>query len=144
MKIRHIDHVSINFDDLPAAQAFFLDLGLELAGEDELKASGWTRCSGCSMSKPPLSLWDPRRPESLELVKYYTPADETGIQRPLPNTLGIRHIAFVVEDIEAIVAKLKKARREFFSPIYNYEDTYKLCYIRGPEGIILELAEELG
>ena len=80
---------------------------------------------------------------SIELVKYYSPVDQNGIQKSLANTLGIRHIAFVVEDIEALVAKLKKNGTEIFGEIYNYEDSYKLCYIRGPEGIILELAEQV-
>jgi catechol 2,3-dioxygenase-like lactoylglutathione lyase family enzyme len=80
---------------------------------------------------------------NLELVKFYKPLDEKGMQRPLANTLGIRHICFAVEDIEAVVAKLKKKGAELFSEIQNYENAYKLCYVRGPEGIILELAEQI-
>ena len=80
---------------------------------------------------------------NIELVKFHTPSDEKGMQRPLANTLGIRHIAFAVEDIEAIVAKLKKNGAELFGEIQNYENTYKLCYVRGPEEIILELAEQI-
>ena len=70
----------------------------------------------------------PDRQMSLELSKYHAPQDEKGIQRPLANTLGIRHIAFVVEDIEAVVAKLKAKGVETFSEIQTYEDTYKLLY----------------
>ena len=80
---------------------------------------------------------------NIELVKFYMPSDEQGMQRPLANTLGIRHIAFAVEDIEAVVAKLKKKGVELFGEIQNYENAYKLCYVRGPEGIILELAEQI-
>jgi 4-hydroxyphenylpyruvate dioxygenase-like putative hemolysin len=82
---------------------------------------------------------------NIELVKYHTPSDENGIQQPLANanTLGIRHIAFVVEDIEAVVAKLKEKGTATFSEVQDYEGMYKLCYIRGPEGIILELAEQI-
>ncbi len=69
--------------------------------------------------------------------------DEKGIQQPLANTLGIRHIAFAVEGIEAVVAKLKEKGMETFSEIHDYEGMYKLCYVRGPEGIILELAEQI-
>ena len=65
------------------------------------------------------------------------------MQRPLANTLGIRHIAFAVEDIEAVVAKMKKKGAGLIGEIQNYEDAYKLCYVRGPEGIILELAERI-
>jgi 4-hydroxyphenylpyruvate dioxygenase-like putative hemolysin len=80
---------------------------------------------------------------NIELIKFHTPSDENGIQHPLANTLGIRHIAFVVEDIEAHVAKLKKKGAGLIGEIINYENVYKLCYVRGPEGIILELAERI-
>ncbi len=83
----------------------------------------------------------PEGQANLELIKYHAPSDENDIERPFANTLGIRHIAFVVEDIEAIVARLKKQGREIFSEIQYYEDNYKLCYVRGSEEIILELAE---
>ena len=79
----------------------------------------------------------------IELAKFYTPSDEKGIQQSFAHTLGIRHITFDVEDIEAIVAKLKKNGTELFGEILNYENTYKDCFVRGPEGIIIELAEEL-
>lgn len=80
---------------------------------------------------------------NIELIKFHSPLDEKGIQLQLANTLGIRHIAFVVEEIEAVVAKLKKKGVELFGEIINYENIYKLCYVRGPEGIILELAEQI-
>ena len=79
----------------------------------------------------------------IELIKFYTPSDERDIQQPFANTLGIRHIAFAVEDIEAVVANLKKKGTEIFGEIQHYEESYKLCYCRGPEGIILELAEQI-
>lgn len=79
----------------------------------------------------------------IELIKFYRPTDERVIQQPFANTPGIRHIAFAVEDIEAVVAKLKKKSPEISSEILQYEDSYKLCYVRGPEGIILELAEQI-
>ena len=78
-----------------------------------------------------------------ELIKYYRPSDEKGIQQPSANTLGIRHIAVVVEDIEAVVAKLKAKGQAIFSEVQHYEESYQLCYVRGPEGIILELAEPI-
>ena len=69
---------------------------------------------------------------NLELIKYYRPSDEKGIQQPSANTLGIRHIAFVVEDIEAVVAKLKAKGQAIFSEVQQYEESYPLCYVRGP------------
>ena len=80
---------------------------------------------------------------NLELIKYDRPSDERGIQQLSANTLGIRHIAFVVEDIEAVVAKLKTKGQEIFGEIQSYEESYKLCYVRGPKGIIRELAEQI-
>ena len=80
---------------------------------------------------------------NIELVKFDMPLDEKGVQRTLAHTLGIRHIAFAVEDIEAVVAKLKKKGAELVGEIQNYENAYKLCYVRGLEGIILELAEQI-
>lgn len=79
----------------------------------------------------------------IELINFYTPSDEKDIQQPFANTLGFRHIAFAVEDIEAVVAKLKKKGMEIFSEIQNYEERYKLCYCRVPEEIILELAQQI-
>jgi catechol 2,3-dioxygenase-like lactoylglutathione lyase family enzyme len=142
MKVHRIDHVSVNVDDLPAAKAFFLDLGLEVQGEEESEGELLDLLLGLKGVKTAfVFLKMPDGQASLELVKYYRPSDENEAQLPLSNTLGIRHIAFVVEDIEAIVAKLKTKGQEIFSEVQNYEDSYKLCYVRGPEGMILELAE---
>lgn len=144
MKIRRIDHVGIIVNDLPAAKAFFLDFGLEMLGEGEVEGEWVERIIGLQDVKEEIvMLRTPDGEANIELVKFYTPLDEKGVQRPLANTLGIRHIAFAVEDIEAIVAKLKKKGAELFGEIQNYENAYKLCYIRGPEGIILELAEQI-
>jgi catechol 2,3-dioxygenase-like lactoylglutathione lyase family enzyme len=144
MKIRRIDHVGIVVNDLPAAKAFFLDFGLEVQGEGEVEGEWVDRIVGLHGVKAVLVMLRTSDGETnIELVKFHAPSDEKGIQRPLSNTPGIRHIAFVVEDIEALVAKLKKKGTELFGEIQNYENIYKLCYIRGPEGIILELAQEI-
>jgi catechol 2,3-dioxygenase-like lactoylglutathione lyase family enzyme len=144
MKINRIDHVSINVNNLSEAKAFFLDLGLEVQAEWELDGEQLDRIVGLKDVKTAcVGLGMPDGQAWIELVKFYTPSDEKDIQQPLANTLGIRHICFAVEDIEAIVAKLKKKGVEIFSEIEQYEESYKLCYVRGPEGIILELAETI-
>jgi catechol 2,3-dioxygenase-like lactoylglutathione lyase family enzyme len=144
MKIHRIDHVGVVVNDLPAAKAFFLDFGLEMLGEGKVEGEWVERIIGLQDVKVEfVMLRTPDGEANIELVKFHTPSDEKGMQRPLANTLGIRHIAFVVEDIEAIVAKLKKNGTELFGEIQNYENAYKLCYVRGPEGIILELAEQI-
>ena len=151
MKVHRIDHVGVIVNDLPAAKAFFLDFGLELQGEGSLEGARLDRIVGLNDVKTSFAFF--RVPDgqtsqaNIELIKYHTPSDVNGIQQPLAkanaNTLGIRHIAFAVEDIEAVVARLKEKGTETFSEIYDYEGMYKLCYIRGPEGIILELAEQI-
>jgi catechol 2,3-dioxygenase-like lactoylglutathione lyase family enzyme len=144
MKIRRIDHVGIIVEDLPAAKAFFLDLGLEVQGEGELEGEWLDQIVGLTEVKTAFVFMGmPEGQANLELIKYHRPSDERDIQQPLANTLGIRHIAIVVEDIEAVVAKLKIKGQEIFGEIQNYEESYKLCYVRGPEGMILELVEQL-
>lgn len=144
MKINRIDHVSINVKDLAAAKAFFVDVGLEVKAEWELEGEQLDRIVGLKGVKTTcVGLGMPDGQAWLELVKFISPADETDFQNPSANTLGIRHICFNVEDIEAIVAKLKKKGMETFSEIEQYGESYKLCYVLGPEGIILELAENI-
>jgi catechol 2,3-dioxygenase-like lactoylglutathione lyase family enzyme len=143
MKIHRIDHIGVVVNDLDAAKAFFVDLGLEVQGEAELEGPLVDRVCGLKGVKTAIvGLGTPDGQTWLELTKFYSPADENGVQPSLANTLGIRHITFAVDDLEAVVAKLKERGTEFFSEIQSYEDSYKLCYVRGPEGIILELAEQ--
>jgi catechol 2,3-dioxygenase-like lactoylglutathione lyase family enzyme len=144
MKIHRIDHVGIIVNDLPAAKAFFLEFGLEMVGEGKVEGEWVERIIGLhDVREEVVMLRTPDGEANIELVKFYKPSDEKGMQRSLANTPGIRHIAFAVEDIEAVIAKLKKKGAELFGEIQNYENTYKLCYVRGPEGIILELAEQI-
>jgi catechol 2,3-dioxygenase-like lactoylglutathione lyase family enzyme len=144
MKIHRIDHVGIVVHDLPAAKMFFLDLGLEIQGEGEVEGEWVERIIGLNDVKNDIvMLQTPDGKRAIELIKFYKPLDEKGIQPALANTLGIRHVAFGVEDIEAIVAKLKKKGTGLFGEIVNYQNLYKLCYVRGPEGIIIELAEKI-
>ncbi len=144
MGIKRIDHVGVIVDDLTAAKEFFIDLGLEVEGEAEMEGEWLDRIVGLKGTRTALVYMRTTDGQTaLELAKFHSPSDETGIQRPSANALGIRHISFVVDDIDAIVAKLKKNGQELFSEVQTYEDTYKLCYIRGPEGIILELAQPM-
>lgn len=144
MKIKRIDHVGVIVNDLAAAKEFFLDFGLEVKGEWEMEGELMGYAVGLNDAKVAcVGLGTTDGQTWIELIKFYTPSDEKEIQQPFANTLGLRHIAFTVEDIEAVVAKLKKKGTEIFSEIQQYEESYKLCYVRGPEGIILELAEEI-
>ncbi|WP_057763056.1 VOC family protein [Cytobacillus praedii] len=144
MKIRRIDHVGVIVNDLPAAKEFFLDVGFEVKGEWEMEGELMGYAVGLNDAKVAcVGLGTPEGQTWIELIKFYSPSNEKDSQQPFANTLGIRHIAFTVENIEAVVAKLKNKGTEIFSEIQQYEESYKLCYVRGPEGIILELAEEI-
>ncbi|MGO1059253.1 VOC family protein [Planococcus sp. FY231025] len=144
MEIQRIDHVSINVADLQVAKAFFLEFGLNVIGEWEMDGELLENIVALPDAKVACAALGTRDGEVwIELVHYETPKDERGISEPFANTLGIGHIAFTVDDIEAVVARLKKNGTEVLSEIQNYKGQYKLVYCRGPEGIILELAEKL-
>jgi len=142
--MKKIDHVSVIVNDLSAAKAFFVDFGLEVKGEWEMEGELMGYATGLDNAKVAcVGLGTQEGQTWLELIKFISPENDIEIKRPLANTLGIRHIAFSVEDLEAVVAKLKIKGFECFSDIQKYEESYKLCYVRGPEGIILELAQEI-
>jgi catechol 2,3-dioxygenase-like lactoylglutathione lyase family enzyme len=144
MKINRIDHVSIIVKDLPAAKEFFIDLGLEVLGETDVEGEWVGKVIGLKNVKSSIVMLGMAGGEAnVELAQFHNPVDEKGIQPSLSNDLGIRHICFTVEDLDAIVTKLKVKGTELIGDIQNYENTYKTCYVRGPEGIILELAEKL-
>lgn len=144
MKIQRIDHVGVIVNDLAAAKAFFLNLGLEVQGEGEVEGEWVDRVIGLDNVKSAVvMLRVPGGQANIELIQFFTPSAEGGNPELPANTLGIRHIAFAVEDIKAVVARLKEKGTEPFGEIQDFERRYKLCYVRGPEGIILELAEQL-
>lgn len=144
MKFQKLDHIGIVVNDLDAAKAFFLDFGLEVLGEAEMEGEWLGRIVGLKGVKSGIIVMGtPKGGANIELIKYYQPTDERAMPPAYPNTVGIRNICFEVDDIEAVVAELKKKGIESLGEIQQYEDSYKLCYWRGPEGIILMLAESL-
>ena len=139
-----MDHVGINVEDLEAAKEFFLDLGLTVQWEADLGGELVERVIKLkNVRDRAVMLQTPDGRGVIELVKFYSPIDEKGIQPSFANTLGIRHVAFLVDDVEWVVAKLKTKGVELFGEIVNYENIYKDCFVRGPEGIIVELAEKI-
>lgn len=144
MKVKHVDHIGINVDDLPSAKAFFVDLGFTVVGEMTLQGELVERVIGLTDVRDDLVML--RAPDgqlNLELVKFHHPVDPDGIRPAQANTLGLRHICFQVDDVEGILDTLKRKGNELIGEVQVYEDSYKLCYVRGPEGIIIELAEQL-
>jgi catechol 2,3-dioxygenase-like lactoylglutathione lyase family enzyme len=124
MKIHRIDHVSIIVNDLPAAKAFFLDFGLEMIGEGNVEGEWVERIIGLHDVKSTIVMMAaPGGEANIELVKFHTPPDEKGIQPCFSNTLGIRHICFAVEDIEALITKLRKQGAEL---LVRYKTTKTL------------------
>ncbi len=146
MTIRRMDHVSIVVDDLEAAKAFFVELGMELEGEAPIEGDWVDRVNGIDGVRVDIAMMrTPDGHDRLELTKFHAPA----VVGPEPknalgNTLGLRSIMFLVDDIDATVAGLQARGTEFVGEVVQYQDIYRLCYARGPEGIIVALAEELG
>jgi catechol 2,3-dioxygenase-like lactoylglutathione lyase family enzyme len=143
--IQRLDHVGIVVHDLAAATRFFVQLGLELRGEASLEGRVVDRIVGLEGVRTDVAFM--RTPDGdgrLELIKFHSPSDQGDDRHAQANTPGIRHVAFVVEDIDAVVAGLRARGTELVGELERYEDSYKLCYVRGPEGIIVELAEPIG
>lgn len=144
MEIRHIDHIGINVENLADAKAFFVDLGFTVMGEATMEGDLLDRVTGLKHAKDDLvMLQAPDKQLNIELVQFHQPIDEAGIQPSKANTLGMRHICFNVEGLDEIVATLQDKGHDLVGEIQIYEASYKLCYIHGPEGIIIELAEQL-
>ena len=145
MTVLHIEHIGIVVDDLAAATEFFTALGLEVEGQTSVSGDLVDRINGLEgVEADVVILQMPEGTCKLELARYRTPAYEGGAVPAPPNAPGIRHILFVVDDAEATLARLQAQGGELVGELVNYEDIYWLCYVRGPAGIIVELAEKIG
>jgi len=146
MTIQRMDHVGIVVDDLAAAIAFFAELGLELEGEAPVEGRWVDKINGIDDVRVDITMM--RTPDGhgrVELTKFRTPAAVSAVpENAPPNTLGLRNIMFAVDDIDDVVARLRAHGAELVGELGQYEDSYRLCYVRGPEGIIVALAEQLG
>ena len=146
MTIQRMDHVSVVVEDLEAAKAFFVELGMELEGEAPIEGPWVDRINALDGVRVDIAMM--RTPDGhgrLELTKFHNPAViSPEPKNALGNTLGLRSIMFAVDDIDAAVAGLRAHGAELIGEVEQYEDIYRLCYVRGPEGIIVALAEELG
>jgi catechol 2,3-dioxygenase-like lactoylglutathione lyase family enzyme len=140
-----MDHVGIVVDDLAAATAFFVALGLKLQGE-ALVEGGWVdRVVGLEGVRAEIAMVEtPDGHGRLELTKFHAPSARGGEENAPANTRGIRHLTFEVDDVDAVVANVRALGAELVGEVERYEDRYRLCYLRGPEGIIVELAEQIG
>jgi catechol 2,3-dioxygenase-like lactoylglutathione lyase family enzyme len=145
MTILRMDNVGVVVDDLAAAIAFFVELGLELEGETTVEGSSVDRLVGLNDVRTDIALM--RTPDGhsrIELMKFQRPTAVSVEPKNAPaNTPGIRRIMFAVDDIEDVVARLRAHGAQLVGELTQYEDKYRLCYVRGPEGILVALAEEL-
>ncbi len=140
-----MEHVGIVVDDLVAATEFFVELGLVLQGEWSVEGRWVDRIVGLEGVRTDFAMMQtPDGNGRLELVKFHSPSSPDGDGHAPANAPGIRHVTFAVEDIDDVVARLQARGAELVGELERYEDIYRLCYIRGPEGIIIELAERIG
>ena len=145
MTIRRMDHVGIVVEDLDAATAFFIELGLKPRGETPVEGAWVDRIVGLEGIRADTAMMQtPDGHGRLELVKFHAPAGRGGDRHAPANTPGIRHLAFLVDDIDAVLSRLRGHGAGLVGEVVRYGDSYRLCYIRGPEGIIVELAEQIG
>ena len=145
MTLQRMDNVLIVVDDLETAKAFFVELGMELEGQTTVEGRSVDLVVGLENVRAEIAMM--RTPDGhgrIELDKFHAPAAVRTEPRNTPvNTLGIRRIMFAVDDIEAVLARLRAHGAELIGEIVQYEDMYRLCYIRGPERILVALAEQL-
>jgi len=146
MALQRMDNVLIVVDDLEAAKTFFAELGMELEGETSVEGPWAGSVVGLDDVRADIAMM--RTPDGhgrVELSKFHTPPAVRAEPESAPaNALGIRRIMFAVDDIEDVVARLRRHGAELVGEIAQYKDVYRLCFLRGPEGIIVGLAEQLG
>ena len=146
MTIQRMDNVGIVVEDLDAAVAFFTELGLELEGKAQLEGLTVDRTVGLDGVRSEIAMM--RTPDGhgrLELSRYDNPvASAPEPENSPPNTLGLHRVMFAVDDIDDTVARLRAHGAELLGEVAQYESVFRLCYLRGPAGIIVALAEQIG
>jgi catechol 2,3-dioxygenase-like lactoylglutathione lyase family enzyme len=145
MTIQRMDNVGIVVDDLDAAVAFFTELGMELEGRMPIDGSWAGKVVGLDDMRSEIAMMRiPDAPGRLELATYHTPKAITPEPEiPPSNTLGLHRVMFAVDDLKDTLARLRPHGAELVGEVTRFEDSYLLCYVRGPSGIILALAEQL-
>jgi catechol 2,3-dioxygenase-like lactoylglutathione lyase family enzyme len=145
MTIQRMDNVAIVVDDLDAAIEFFTELGMDLEGRTEIEGLYADQTVGLDGVRSEIAMMrTPDGHSKLELTRYDSPAPSTAEpQSPPPNTLGLHRVMFAVDDIDDTIARLRTHGAELLGEVAQYENMFRLCYLRGPAGIIVALAERL-
>ena len=146
MTIQRMDNVAIVVNDLDAAVAFFTELGMELEGKAQIEGPWADRTVGLDGVRSEIAMMrTPDGHSKLELTRYHAPAaSSAGPENPPPNTLGLHRVMFAVNDVNNTVARLRTHGAELLGEVAQYESIFRLCYLRGPAGIIVALAEQIG
>lgn len=145
MAVQRMDHVGVIVEDLEAARAFFEEVGLRAVGEASVDEAWAGRLTGLPGQRVELvMLQTPDGHSQLEVSRFLTPVDEAGPDPAPSNRLGIRHVAFVVSDLRETRERLAGLGFETVGTVEDYRGIYLLCYVRGPEGILVELVEQTG
>jgi catechol 2,3-dioxygenase-like lactoylglutathione lyase family enzyme len=144
MALKRLDNIDVMVDDLDAAIAFFTELGMELEGRTTVEGDSVDRLLGLENVRTEVAMVRAPNGTGLELTKFLSPAVVGPDPRSAsPNTRGIGRIMFAVDDIDDVVERLQGVGGELVGEIVQYENSHRLCYMRGPEGILIALAEEL-
>ncbi|HKU10868.1 MAG TPA: VOC family protein [Sinomonas sp.] len=141
-----MDNVAVVVDDLDAAVAFFTELGMVVEGKASIEGAWADRTVGLDGIRSDIVVMStPDGHGKLELTKYHAP-DLSGAsaENPPPNTLGLHRVMFAVDDIDDTIRRLRAHGAELLGEVAQYEDMFRLCYLRGPAGIIVALAEQIG
>ena len=144
MTLPRIDNVGVVVDDLEAAKAFFAELGMELEGEAPVEGPSVDRLVGLDDVRCDIAMM--RTPDGhsrIELTKFHSPTAKAEAEAAPANTLGIRRIMFAVDNIDDVLVRLRTHGAELVGAVVQYEDSYRLCYLSGPAGILVALAEPL-
>ena len=146
MTIQRMDNVAIVVEDLDAAVAFFTELGMELEGKAQIEGRWADRIVGLDGIRSEIAMMGtPDGHSKLELTKYHAPAAvRAKPENPPPHTLGLHRVMFAVDDIDDTVARLRAHGAELLGEVAQYESIFRLCYLRGPAGVIVALAEQIG
>ncbi|MBI3153649.1 MAG: VOC family protein [Chloroflexi bacterium] len=145
MTIKRMDNVGIVVESLDAAISFFVELGLELEGRATIEGAWAGRVTGLRDQRVEIAMM--RTPDGhsrLELSRFLTPPAVADHRNAPVNALGYLRVMFAVDDIDDTLARLRKHGAQLVGEVVQYEGTYRLCYIRGPEGLLIGLAEQLG
>jgi catechol 2,3-dioxygenase-like lactoylglutathione lyase family enzyme len=144
MALRRIAHLGVVVDDLPAAIGFFVELGMELDGAGSVEGEWVDRVVGLEGVRSDLAMLKAPDGGMIELTRFDSPPLVPGDPEAPSNTPGMRHVAFEVDDLDDTLARLRPHGAELIGTVEDYGDVYRLCYVRGPAGMIVELAQKLG